>query len=108
MSNVQNLVERVAEAIRKNGIEPYFIDGHHKDWKIGDHPPKRTMDVAQTFRYNHSDLENITATITVSEWTVSRYGSCTGKQLLKIKVPANASDKVIQNRINKALAVYNA
>lgn len=103
MSNVQNLVERVVEVIRGSGIEPYFINGQHKDWEIGDQPPKRTMGVDQTFRYNHSDLENVTVTITVSEWT-----GCTGKRLLKIKVPANASDKAIQNRINKALAVYNA
>lgn len=109
MSAVENLIDRLVEGFRKNGVEPYYINGVHPNHKIGDMPPKRTVDIEQTFRQNHSSLENVTATISVTEWTESSvYGLATGKRLFKVKCDSKASDKVIHNRVMKTLEAYNS
>jgi len=53
-----------------------------------------------TYRNNGTD-EDVTVTMIITEITNSEYGIC--KQLGKIKIPKNASEKVLNNRINKAI-----
>lgn len=99
---VQELLNRVVEAFRTRGIEPYWIEHQHKGWQLGELPPELTIHVYQTFRQNHSRLENVTVTIEVTRWNKT-----TGKRLARLKVPKDASDKVINNRIDKALEYFN-
>lgn len=98
MNQVTELLDRVVEALRNKGIEPYFIDGVHKGWIAGEYPDGIQLNVKQTFRMNNRDLENVTVTIEVTDWN-----GRSGHMLARIKVPKNASDKVINNRIEKVL-----
>lgn len=98
MNQVTELLDRVVEALRESGIEPYFIDGFHKGWIAGEYPDGIQLDVKQTFRMNNRDLENVTVTIDVVNWN-----GRSGHRIARIKVPKNASDKVINNRVEKVL-----
>lgn len=46
-------------------------------------------------------MENVTATIAVINWEKS-----SGKRVVKINVPKDASDKVIKSRVLKAIEAY--
>lgn len=104
---VSNLLDKVVEGIRSRGVEPYWINYElTDDSKRTQETPDKTIHVKETCRINHKDLENVTVTIEVTTWKTDAYGWRLGKDV-KIKVPKNASDKVINNRITKALEYYN-
>lgn len=99
------LLDRVVEGFRTKGVEPWWINYKHEP--DTDIVPNKTIHVHETDRMNYRyDLENVTVTIEVTEWERENYGGASGKRLFKIKVPKNASDKVINNRIDKALEYY--
>lgn len=91
------LLDRVLKCFKERNIEPYWIEHYHENsnWKT---IPEFTLDVYQTYRINHHTLDNVTVTIEVAKW--NQYS---GHRIAKIKVPKDASDKVINNRIDKAI-----
>lgn len=99
---MMHLLDRTVKAMKLMGYEPYFIEHHRNPIMEGIELPKLTISVEETFRMNHSNLDNVTVTIAVHEW---HDGS--GKRIFKTKVPANASDGVIDNRIAKAIEFMN-
>ena len=100
------LTERVKSEFESNGFKfkaqgsNYYTE---HEWKEGE----RLIGIKPTWRHNGTE-ENVTVTITVLEidkiWskTSGRY-----KLPINIKVPKNASDKVIKNRVAKAIESYN-
>lgn len=107
--NAKALVKRVAEELERRGFEmeercygrmytskQEYINGH------------RYFEIEEIYRNNATE-ENVTAKIIVTETieVIDDY-RCRIKQLGEIRVPKNASDKVIANRVNKAMEIYNA
>ena len=98
---VKNLMNRVIEAFRNKGHEVYWIN-HIRSEKVSSTLPHKTIAVLETFRMNHTELDNVTVTIEVQEWE-----GHSGRRIFKTKVPKNASDKVINNRVDKVIEVLN-
>ena len=96
---MMHLLDRTVKAMKLMGYQPYFIQHHINPVMDGVELPDLTISVEETPRRNHSKLDNVTVTIIVNKW----YSDRTGKSVFKTKVPANASDKVINNRIAKAI-----
>ena len=93
MANVKDLLNRTIAEVEARGYRVWFVNNVHSNFGEG-FPVEvggtyRTIDVNETFRYNHSEKENVTVTISVSEWIKSQYGG-SGERIFKIKVPANA------------------
>lgn len=89
------LVKRIVDEMNKRGIEPDGIilwDGGQKP--LG----TRLIGVEPVYRSNGTS-EDVSARIVIYE--VVKLGMM---QIAKIKVPGGASEKVINNRIDKALA----
>lgn len=107
MTAVQNLLERTIAELKNAGLNPYFINGYHEPDEHK-HPEGIQLNVKETFRVNNTlekNLENVTVTIEVTNWT-NEGTWATGKCVAKIKVPKDASDKVIKNRVAKVLEYY--
>lgn len=102
---VQDLLNRVVDSFRAKGIEPYFICYRINEAYKGEEMPEITVDIRETMRQNHSELENVTVTIQIVRWTK---GYSFGKRIAKIKVPKDASEKVINSRVEKAIEYINA
>ena len=98
---VKGLMDRVVEAFRNKGHEVYWIN-HIRSEKVSSTLPHKTIAVLETFRMNHTELDNVTVTIEVQEWE-----GHSGRRIFKTKVPKNASDKVINNRVDKVIEVLN-
>lgn len=107
MTMVQNLLERTVKALTERGYAPYYIN-HSKAVNVAG-MPKRTMNVHETFRMNHRDEENVTVTVEIIEWHHPQGTEwlTTGKRLAKIKIPKDASEKVLSNRVEKAIETIN-
>ena len=102
MKEVQELINRVVKAFEDEGYGVYWVNHiHDVDNKTEDNG--KTFSVYETCRMNHrwDEMENVTATIAVINW-----GKSSGKIVAKIKVPKDASDKVIKSRVLKAIEVY--
>jgi len=108
MTAVQNLLERTIAELKNAGLNPYFINGYHEPDER-ERPEGIELNVKETFRVNNTlekNLENVTVTIEVANWTNDgAFGI--GHRVAKIKVPKDASDKVIKNRVAKVLEYYN-
>lgn len=96
------LLERVYAELMNRGIEPVGIEtfGDWRDQENGE----RFITIQTVNRHNGTE-ENVTAQIDVMEMTSGKKGDgcrCM-KRVFSIKVPKEASDKVIKNRIDKAL-----
>lgn len=100
---VQELLERVVEGLREAGVEPWWINYTHRRRAEDEQMPRITVHVRQTRRQNHSSLDNVTVTVEISEWTTTKCGGQIGKRIAMVKVPKDASDKVIKNRVEKVL-----
>lgn len=104
--NAYELIERVKKEFEANGFEfkaqgsDYYTEC---EWKVG----ARRIGLEPTWRHNGT-VENVTVTISVLE-LVKIWSETSGRYKLpiKFKVPKNASDKVIQNRVAKAIESYN-
>ena len=102
------LMERVINEMGKREIEPYYIMGIHiptacendnKTWfdiEIG----KKYIGINTVSRHNGT-AANVTVEIAVSEKT----SKLSAKRLCIVKVPKDASDKVINKRIDKILEI---
>lgn len=100
---MMHLLDRTVKAMKMMGYEPYFIQRYRNPIMEGIERPELTISAEETPRRNHSKLDNVTVTIVVHRW----YDDNTGERIFKTKVPANASDKVINNRITKAIEFMN-
>lgn len=88
------LVERIVSEMNKRGIEPDGI----VLWDGGSKPlGTRLIGVEPVYRSNGTS-EDVSARIVIDE--VVKFGEI---RIAKIKVQGGASDKVINNRIDKAL-----
>ena len=105
---VQDLLNRVVESFRAKGIEPYFIGFRKSEAYKGKEMPEVTIGISETFRQNYSELENVTVTIEIVRWTKEDAYSSLGKRIARIKVPKDASDKVINSRVEKAIEYLKA
>lgn len=105
MTNVQILLNRVVEGLKEKGYKPYWINYIHTPDENNIFP-RTTIDVKETVRMNHNNLENVTVTIGITRWRRTEYGGHRGIKGETVKVPANASEKVLKNRINKVIEAY--
>lgn len=105
--SVYDLMQRIAKEFSNNDIylKDTNFDGYISDYKsiIG----ARFYRVNQVYRHNGATT-NVTAKIVVYEIKYVRNNSCTFKILAEIKVPKDASDRVIANRVSKAIEAYNS
>jgi hypothetical protein len=104
----RELVSKITNEFEKNGIELKNVYGDvwrsEHEYVTGE----RYFMCEETHRRNGTAV-NVTATIFVHEvGTVWGTMSCSLRQLAKIKVPKNASDKVVANRVSKAIEAFNA
>lgn len=106
---VQNLLERTVNALTEKGYAPDRVN--HMLGKDYGEMRKRQIEVYETDRCNRRwDEGNVTVTIEVFELHLSQDTSWrphTLKSLGKFKVPKNASDKVLMNRVEKAIETFN-
>lgn len=98
-SSAWKLLERVVEKLGERGIEPDSINGCHiKDFEKG-----KVMDIETVYHRNGAS-DNVTVRMTVAEFEPTKYGGHF-KGLIDVRVPKNASDRVINNRIDKIIEV---
>ena len=104
---VQELLERTVNALTEKGYAPDRVN--HTLGKDYGEMRKRQIEVYETFRHNHRDEENVTVTIEVFELQLPNGTRWlpTLKRLGKFKVPKDASDKVLMNRVEKAIETFN-
>ena len=105
--SVYDLMQRVAKEFSNNNIHLKDInpDGYTSGYEpvVG----TRFYRIVQTYRHNGT-CTNVTAKIIVYEVKYVRNLSCTFKILEEIKIPKDASDKVIVSRVSKAIEAYNS
>ena len=108
MSAASNLLERVVNEFANNGIILKNFRGWNS-WRT-DHEyitGDRYFVVEVTYRHNGTE-EDVTVTIEVKEvGKIICEESCWLNLIAKIKVPKNASDRVISNRVKKAIEAFN-
>lgn len=104
MTTVQTLQARVVDALQQRGINGSKYNGTIKGdtrWWSEKNEIQRDIMVDETFRQNHADLENVTVRAEVIEWD-----GCSGTVIARVKVPKDASDRVIENRVEQVLRAY--
>ena len=105
MSQAHELLKRITAELTDRGFQLY-------EWNYGRMVGTRDPDLdypagvkhifaQETYRSNHTP-ENVTATITI-EVTLNEHSSRT---IFRVKVPKNASDRVLKNRVDKVLAEF--
>ena len=98
---VKELLARTVDALRAEGYEPTWINFTQRN---ADEPlPQKTFNVHETYRINHNKEANVTVTIEITSWS-----GIFGKRLGKVNVPKDASEKVLKNRVEKAIEIYLA
>jgi len=112
MRKVNELMERVLNRMAERNLFPYYVNGSHHGIERYTENDGKIIQVAETFRMNGvgSGLENVTVTITVYRAERSAiYGNvpCALYPVLKVKVPKDASDKVIDRRIDQVKTSIN-
>ena len=95
-SKAWELLVRVEKALMEKGIEPYAINymSMGKKKEVGE----KYISIRTVYRSNGTE-EDVSVKIEVYE-KINKYSS---KRIESIKVPKDASDKVINNRIEKAI-----
>ena len=112
MRKVNELMERVLNRMAERNLFPYYVNGSHHGIERFTENDDKIIQVEETFRMNGvaSGLENVTVTIKVyrAEWSTI-YGNVPGAlyPVLKVKVPKDASDKVIDRRIDQVETSIN-
>lgn len=106
--NAQALAKRVVEELNRRGFEMKQIGNSVFTSKQDYVEGSRYFYIEETYRQNATE-ENVTAKLKVYENGVAwKVDLCATKYLGEVKIPKNASDKVIANRVNKAMEIYNA
>lgn len=104
--NACELSDKVKAEFESHGINFSHIGCSHynsnTEWVKG----ARIIFIDPTWRRNGTE-EDVTVTVHVSEFTKVIGYSASTKEIIRIKVPKNASDKVIQNRVSKVINAYN-
>lgn len=101
--NAYDLIERTMKNFEERGYVVKELSKANDWFTIGDYYKKkgeRHISVSVTYRHNGT-AENVTVTMYIIE-TLNEY--C-GKYIAKIKIPKNASDRVLNNRIDRALSI---
>ena len=102
MSAVNELLNRTVEAIRSAGYKVDNINYRIVDWTPDYIHPEKGIGVEETWRRNHSHEPNVTVTIYVFQ----KCGKSSNRVVGKVKVPKDASDKVISSRVTKIIEMY--
>ena len=96
MSKASELMERVLHRMEDRNIVAYYQNGIHINWVKGEKPPEKHLNVSETYKHNATE-ENVTVTIEGSV-RISEYSS---RRTLKVRVPKDASDRVIDRRLDE-------
>lgn len=102
MSAVNELLERTIEVINSKGYKVDIVNHRIVDWTPGYIPHEKGIGIQETCRRNNRNEENVTVTIYVYQ----KNGSHSNRIIGKVKVPKNASDKVISSRVTKIIEMY--
>lgn len=117
MAKATTLVLRIVEEFKNRGYN--IEECHAKEWgtdkdviyayEIRNPETFRYIKIEETYRSNGTS-ENVTATIRINELVYKTVGCWWGiaKNIATIKVPKDASDKVISNRITKAIEAFES
>lgn len=98
-----DLLERVLEELQKRGVDPYYINSVHvpqaydKEQSLGE--VGQTYIGLETVYRNNGTEQNVSVKIHRNVVT----GKTSARRTISVKVPKNASVKVINNRIDKVL-----
>lgn len=97
-----NLIKRTVENFADRGYTVESLSKSNDRYAVGEHKKRgdRHINFFITYR-NNGTYENVTVTLEVIEALNDRCG----KRIVKIKIPKNASDRVLNNRINRAIAI---
>lgn len=97
-------MERVLDRMEQRKLYAYYKDHFHdkKEEIPAYYNPDKLIDVEETWNRNNGTPENVTVTIDCSERT-SEYSA---RRVLKVRVPKNASDKVIDRRLDEVEKWY--
>ena len=98
---IKELLARTVDALRAEGYEPDWINFARRN--ANEPLPQKTFHVYETCRRNHIQEDNVTVTISITSWSGDW-----GKTLGKVKVPKDASEKVLKSRVKKAIEIYLA
>ena len=97
------LLERVVAELEARGLDPHYINGIHvaqaydKNEDFSEAPIGSKHINVQTVYRSNGTKENVSVKITVSA-KVNYYSSL---RSIQVKVPKNASDKVIKSRVDQ-------
>ena len=94
-----DLVRRILAELEAQGQKPTTVNGLVIDKGCKD----KSLAVSEVYRSNATE-QNVTAKIDVIEWKTGNWG----KRIATIKVPKDASDKVLKNRVQKAVEIYKS
>ena len=99
MSKASILMDRVLSEMESRKLYAYYRTRvHNKLEEIPDyHNPQKVISVMETWNRNNGTEENDTVTIEV-DVPISKYAN---RRVLRIRVPKNASDRVISKRIDE-------
>ncbi len=105
--NATELKKRVVKEVENHGLEcenTIFATYTKHDVKTG----AVFLQIEEVYRHNGTD-ENVTVNIECYEITTVHFPDIYSVKRMGniIKVPKNASDKVIRNRVEKAIALMN-
>lgn len=108
MTRAEELVKRIVTEFKARGyeiIELTAIDAYTRErvvWAYEIERDSKTIRIEETYRHNGTS-ENVTARIKVFDKTDRLHGY---KTLYETKIPYEASKRVINNRIDKALEKF--
>lgn len=101
MSKASELMERVLSKMEERRMYAYYKNHvHSKEEVIPEyHNPSKVLGCMETWNRNNGTEENVTVTIEgIKTNDPSWLG---GIRVLKVRVPKNASDKVIDKRLDE-------
>ena len=100
MSKAGELMERVLSKMEERKLYAYYKNGiHNKGEEVPagfSYTDEKHLSVMETYRSNGTE-ENVTVTI---EGCI-RLSDYSSRRVLKVKVPKNASDRVIDRRLDE-------
>lgn len=96
MSKASELMERVLSRMTERNLEAWYINGIHSKSAQNEELPDKHLNVSETYRSNGTE-ENVTVTIEGAV-RISEYSS---RRTLKVRVPKDASDRVIDRRLDE-------
>lgn len=105
MSKANELMARVIDRMTARGLNPCFVNYMRKKDRPFTEINGKRVNIAETRRRNGTE-EDVTVTLEVDIQLESEFG--TRKRIFKIKVPKDASERVIDKRLDKVEEILNA